>query len=117
MSLIEQAARRLEELRRAGAEVSEERAGDAGGHVPPTPEAFVRAMNVDAAVRPHVAAPAAPLARATPRTGNVPYVDIDLRRLRQLGFITPDEAPIAGVGWQPVQGAWAAFMETQPTAA
>jgi hypothetical protein len=37
--------------------------------------------------------------------------------LGPLVFITPDEAPIAVVGWKQVQGAWAAFMETQKKAA
>ena len=37
--------------------------------------------------------------------------------LGPLVFITPDEQPIAVVGWKQVQGAWQAFMETQKKAA
>ena len=33
--------------------------------------------------------------------------------LGPLVFITPDGQPVAVVGWKEVQGAWAAFMETQ----
>lgn len=33
--------------------------------------------------------------------------------LGPLMFITPDAQPLAVVGWKEVQGAWAAFMETQ----
>jgi exopolysaccharide/PEP-CTERM locus tyrosine autokinase len=48
-------------------------------------------MNVDGVpVRAHAASATAPLARAAPRTGNRPNLDIDLRPVRQLGFITPD---------------------------
>ena len=90
MSLIEQAARRLEELRRSGADMPEG-AGVTAGAAPardaaPTPEAMVRAMDGHAALR------GAPVAPRGPRPSNfVPQrVDLDLNRLRDMGFITPD---------------------------
>jgi receptor protein-tyrosine kinase len=100
MSLIEQAARRLEELRRAGADVPEGTAAPATPprEATPTPEAFVRAMDAEAgavraappmaerALRP-AAVPSAPPETGTSTTQRI---DIDLTRLRNLGFITPD---------------------------
>ena len=107
MSLIEQAAKRLEELRRAGPL--------AGGHAVaagsgawrrgapgdcPDPEALVRELNN---ARDAESAPAASL-RA--RTGGEPptcgprvrarlkpqvRIEIDLARLKELGFVTPDD--------------------------
>jgi receptor protein-tyrosine kinase len=89
MSLIEQAARRLEELRRAGAELPENRAAPpAAPHGTPTPEAFMRTMDAHAESARPAPGPAHP-----PRTPSnyVPQrVDIDLKRLRDLGFVTPD---------------------------
>ncbi len=100
MSLIEQAAKRLEELRRAGAEAEPETdaAGAAAEHMP-TPEAAVHELAArglrlgdhdraaaDVAAgsvrRPRVASPAgrAPQAR----------LEIDLKDLKNRGFVTPD---------------------------
>jgi len=105
MSLIEQAAKRLEELRRAGAALPDESVSpavaDSGAkarqdHVP-TPEALVRELNIRGA-----AAATAPVTRAMsgdalaePRARQVEsrpkvHVDIDLARLKDLGFVTPD---------------------------
>ncbi len=98
MSLIEQAAKRLEELRRAGAQTSVEEgvASHAGGapgpgaHIP-TPEAAVHALgvrDVEAGnTAPHTAqrVHAHPIAEAPLR-----FVDINIERLKQLGFVTPD---------------------------
>lgn len=36
--------------------------------------------------------------------------------LGPLVFITPDAQPIAVIGWKEVQGAWNAFLESQPKA-
>lgn len=95
MSLIEQAARRLEELRRSGAELPD---GSAAPAAParepaPTPEAFIRAMEADtAAVR--TAPPVVDRTTAPERSGRAApptqRIDLDLKRLRDLGFITPD---------------------------
>src|SRR5450631_216246 len=92
MSLIEQAAKRLEELRRAGATLHEEPSSeiaelDSGGRTP-TPEAVVRAL--EAQPKP---APTEPQGRTTrtPQT-STPHrrVDIDLANLRARGYVTPD---------------------------
>jgi len=101
MSLIEQAARRLEELRRAGAELPEgsarpdaaPAAADARSVVP-TPEAVVEAIAAreDAAIRPGPERPALATAlggRPDGGTSQLRRVDVDLVRLRELGFVTP----------------------------
>jgi protein-tyrosine kinase len=92
MSLIEQAARRLEELRRAGAELGQAdrgapSAGGAARDATPTPEAFVRAMDTHQEV-----ARAAPLPHPQRHPSGLPpqRIEIDLKRLRELGFVTPD---------------------------
>lgn len=108
MGLIEQAAKRLEELRRAGASLPEDAPaqgvpdGDAEARreTVPTPEALVRELNA----RDAESAPAGPLRvrmggeAATPADRGVRArlkpqvrVEIDLARLKELGFVTPDE--------------------------
>ena len=99
MSLIEQAAKRLEELRRAGAELPGDAA--ASGNQPaesePTPEAVVRALNARAAdAGPAHRKEPAPVPAASPQPAIPPErqttrrVELDLARLKQAGFITPD---------------------------
>jgi protein-tyrosine kinase len=107
MSLIEQAAKRLEELRRAGAEIE-----DASGAVAPspldpapgiesspTPEAAMRALGGRAASAP--AARASSVERrergAEPTASTVstplhdqPWLEIDLDRLKSQGLVTAD---------------------------
>lgn len=114
MSLIEQAAKRLEELRRAGAaqpEASPAQAPAAPPHDPlPTPEALVRALEArkekEAAHEGAAAAGSAPTLRVAPaaeppllRPAREPAkaparaprsVAIDLERLKARGFVTPD---------------------------
>lgn len=104
MSLIEQAAKRLEELRRAGAEVpgapssegAEAARVDGAEHLP-TPEAAIRGL----AARGAMSAPAAPvapppapapLARDIRRSDGSEQnrIEIDLERLKARGFVTPD---------------------------
>jgi protein-tyrosine kinase len=68
MGLIEQAARRLEELRRAGIDVVPTPSKPVGPHV----------------VKPHVAAAPAP-----PAHSHSPRVEFDLDRLASQGFVTP----------------------------
>ena len=101
MSLIEQAAKRLEELRRAGAEVpgapssdSAEAASIDGVDRLPTPEAAIRGLAARAAV-PEAVAPSpnhAPLARDLRRSDGREQrrIEIDLERLKARGFVTPD---------------------------
>jgi receptor protein-tyrosine kinase len=93
MSLIEQAARRLEELRRAGAELGDaDRGAPTGGatrEATPTPEALVRALDGHHDVPRGAPAVAPHPPRQNP--GVAPQrIDIDLKRLRELGFVTPD---------------------------
>ncbi|HJU24089.1 MAG TPA: XrtA-associated tyrosine autokinase [Casimicrobiaceae bacterium] len=95
MSLIEQAAKRLEELRRAGAEISEAqpRTPLHAAETAPTPEAFVRALDTriphEVTPRPtiHDEPRRAPVSRAE-HPGRV--IDIDFATLKQRGFVTPD---------------------------
>jgi exopolysaccharide/PEP-CTERM locus tyrosine autokinase len=102
MSVIDQAAKRLEELRRAGVSDLDPSgsAGDSGAI--PTPEAMVRALesrgevgDVDApthaeaapaAAKPH-RAPTRPRARRSPAARTFP---INLEHLKARGFVTPD---------------------------
>jgi receptor protein-tyrosine kinase len=108
MSLIEQAAKRLEELRRAGADVGD--AAETTAPLPvaaepervPTPEAALREINARraAAAAPVAVAPA-PRAEARPEPARQPAapaedrpaplrLDIDLARLKMQGLVTPD---------------------------
>jgi len=88
MGLIEQAAQRLEELRRAGAEVP--------AHLAPAPTpAAAAAASASAAETPpvrasHRHAHGAPSIVAVPRAPTGPEVKIDLQRLHAQGYITPD---------------------------
>jgi exopolysaccharide/PEP-CTERM locus tyrosine autokinase len=115
MSLIEQAAKRLEELRRAGAEVPGDAQIDPAGHPDstPTPEGVMRALDAHVAAHPYpgahvnagahanagagarVARPAFPAHAAPPKSGDDEghpqrRVELDLVRLRKQGFVTPD---------------------------
>jgi protein-tyrosine kinase len=107
MSLIEQAAKRLEELRRAGAALPDsasatavpEGAAQARQEPVPTPEALVRelkakeAQSAPAAVRladPAVRRDEAPNQNDASSPGVKVRVEIDLARLEQLGFVTPN---------------------------
>jgi protein-tyrosine kinase len=101
MSLIEQAAKRLEELRRAGAQLHEGAsvaphsagAPEPGAGNVPTPEAVVHALGARA-VETAGSPPRGPNTVAAPATqrvgGPVRFVDIDIERLKQRGFVTPD---------------------------
>jgi receptor protein-tyrosine kinase len=97
MSTIEQAAKRLAELERAGAEIS-------GGPVQPaaavladsspTPEAIVRALETRPSHGRPAMHPAAPTdAVVDSVSDHAPasrLVELDFARLKQLGFVTPD---------------------------
>lgn len=98
MSLIEQAAKRLEELRRAGADVGDSPVAEtpverSAVDVTPTPEAVVRALEIHAAqpLTLHeraLHAPAAPLIARNPTRRH----DINLAELAARGYLTPDAA-------------------------
>jgi len=101
MSLIEQAAKRLEMLRRAGADLAEGSAAkpeSAAGGETPTPEAVVRALEARLSP-PSTLSEAEPQRRETrsepiespgsPGTPR-PHAEIDLARLAKLGFLTPN---------------------------
>lgn len=100
MSLIEQAAKRLEELRRAGADVGGASVVEGAGEAAPTPEALMRALDGRSGVHlapaayaarqdsaPHARHPAVPAADHSGR-----QVELDLARLHTRGFITPESA-------------------------
>src|SRR5947199_268532 len=104
MSLIEQATKRLEELRRAGADIPDSlalRSASDPSAVPviPTPEALVHEL----ANRGSSPAPIAPIRPRfndgagvhahrldTERRGALRKTEIDLERLKLQGFVTPD---------------------------
>ena len=111
MSLIEQAAKRLEELRRAGAQAPATPATDAHDQSPavrehvPTPEAVARVLDAHQrteGVRPSGGArppdAVAPEPRPPTRDGRSgpdsrasrPRIDLPLGELRKRGFLTPD---------------------------
>ncbi len=113
MSLIEQAAKRLEELRRAGATLHEDLPGGVAhtGETDrvPTPEAVVRALEAQsqpaetsaltdesevqpAVTRTHAARGGARSATSQGATLRAPHrsVEIDLAHLRARGYVTPD---------------------------
>jgi protein-tyrosine kinase len=89
MSLIEQAAKRLEELRRAGAELpgaTDSEAIHRGSRErTPTPEAVVRALETHQFGVTERPAPAQ-------RTPHTRVVEINLAQLRARGYLTPDAA-------------------------
>jgi receptor protein-tyrosine kinase len=110
MDSIEEAARRLEELRRAGATVVPTASRPHAGPVVPTPEAVMRALE---RTEPSVAPPVPPPVRNGAVNGAMAldpgrvrtqpgapqpahdapaprHVSIDLARLRSMGYITPD---------------------------
>ena len=120
MSLIDQAAKRLEELRRAGAKIADEATASGAPAAPPqareehipTPEALVQGLKARDRQRASAASPSAAVAAAPAATQNavaggvsVPpaksgapaspaakvQVVIDLARLKDLGFVNPDE--------------------------
>lgn len=96
MNLIEQAAKRLEELKQAGAELPAGVATETPNRMPeapPTPEGVIRAIDA------HRATPAMrsrrddDAARGTATVADREHsrqVDLDLARLKSRGFVTPD---------------------------
>ena len=97
MSLIEQAAKRLAELRAAGAELPDSLAeGEATAvrsDIAPTPEAVVRALDGRApAATPEHDAAAHRGTRVPVARGPLRRVEINLAQLAKRGFITPEAA-------------------------
>jgi protein-tyrosine kinase len=105
VSLIEQASKRLEELRRAGVEVPDDLERPAAGaaargvapvpETPSTPELIAESGDIPA-LQARQAAVRAPSARAQPSAGSK-RVTLDLVRLAAAGLVTPDapHSPIA----------------------
>jgi protein-tyrosine kinase len=100
MSLIEQAAKRLEELRRAGAEIGGDPLVDASRETA-TPEAVVRSLDAHSAAhfaaagrasRPDDYAHARQSSSFAAHDAAVRRVDLDLARLNAQGFITLESA-------------------------
>ena len=98
-SLIEQAAQRLEELRRAGVDSPADThpATHRDGDGPPTPEAMVLALEERAHGLPRTSAhqwsgrvPSADLRTGAPEGSEGRRIEIDFARLRNNGFVTPD---------------------------
>src|SRR5258708_18949200 len=107
MSLIEQAAKRLQELQRSGAAMSSkdaattesEEAAEKTEPRLPTPEALMHELSRRDAAVPAKAprrtqspgAPAEPVRRPSRGAGPPrPLVELDLARLKEEGFVTPD---------------------------
>jgi protein-tyrosine kinase len=94
MSTIEQAAKRLAELQRAGAEIADVQAGTAVAEgAPSTPEAVVRTLDPRSAPATRAWAPPEPGGATTvsePRRETSRYVELDFARMKQRGFVTPD---------------------------
>jgi len=100
-SLIEQAAKRLEELRRAGIETPVEHVSAYHGRstetaTPPTPEAIVRALDGHGSTQPFATVPRS-LGKSRDAWGEGTGADqaarrteIDFARLHARGFVTPD---------------------------
>jgi receptor protein-tyrosine kinase len=88
MSLIEEAAKRLEQLRSAGVDVG--RIGDSlegeGGRRAEVPESVLQSLEA----KVQAAKPAERASEASP-TVRSRLVNVDLAKLRAAGFITPDE--------------------------
>ena len=92
MSLIEQAAKRLEELRRAGVEIGND-AGSPAPRAPAEPGIVERAMSGAATLGPQAAIErnAGDVAlRSPPGESKSQIVHLDLRRIAAAGIITPD---------------------------
>src|SRR5438105_13202731 len=99
MSLIEDAARRLEELRRAGAELPDDvaalpRPAKPNGETP-LPEAVVAAMEAKRVESGLVTAHPTHLSRAFAAGNSLAraparHVELNFEKLRTFGFVTPD---------------------------
>jgi exopolysaccharide/PEP-CTERM locus tyrosine autokinase len=97
MSMIEQAAKRLEELRKAGMELPEVTpavADTVRSNQSPTPEAVIRALEAQQAQSPSPSLfQRQPSAKGVGRTSALRaaprYAEIDLEQLAARGFITP----------------------------
>ena len=94
MSLIEDAARRLEELRRAGVELPDDPAApQTKPHDTSLPEAVVAALETKRAESGLLSGRINQRAVAADRSagrGAIRHVELNLEKLRALGFVTPD---------------------------
>src|SRR3989442_335650 len=96
MSLIEQAAKRLEELRRAGVDVPDVSSAPAVGEPPGTIEAATANLQAASAAQPKKqrtalgAVPPAPRSTVPRPQGDSRFVHLDLAHLAAKGIVTPD---------------------------
>ena len=90
MSVIEQAAKRLAELQRAGADAGDAEARSPRAEGPATPEVMIHALETRVGQRPRAneRRDAAAVEGGSERT--VRHIDIDFANLKHRGFITPD---------------------------
>jgi receptor protein-tyrosine kinase len=98
MSLIEQAARRLEELRRAGLETGAplQSPSAPGRDAEPLPESVIRAFEDQKPALRTAQPTAEPAVLRTRPSAPAKHIELDLPRLRAMGFITPD-APMTQI--------------------
>lgn len=89
VSIIEQAAKRLEELRRSGIEVPRRTVPGALAPVPTEEPPALRAARALQAEKPRVVPPVAPPGVSRPGSTSKP-IAIDLPRLASMGYLTPD---------------------------
>jgi receptor protein-tyrosine kinase len=97
MSTLEQAAKRLAELRRAGAEIDAGQTADGSIGVTDrvaTPEAVVRALEARATTHhplgPGLREPEPPDDQFVERRETSRFIELDFARLKQRGYVTPD---------------------------
>lgn len=97
MNTIEQAARRLEQLRRAGVDVQDPAPAPAPADAPPTPSATVAAADSVAAPQGHeTASPPAPSSYAASASASAEDrrsrdVTVDLLRMQRAGLLVPGQ--------------------------
>nr|WP_315193374.1 XrtA-associated tyrosine autokinase [uncultured Aquabacterium sp.] len=95
MNTIEQAARRLEQLRRAGVDVQDPAPAPAPADAPPTPSATVAAAEAVAAPQGHetasAPAPSSYAASASAEDRRSRDVTVDLLRMQRAGLLVPGQ--------------------------
>lgn len=95
MNTIEQAARRLEQLRRAGVDVQDPAPAPAPADAPPTPSATVAAADSVAAPQGHetasAPAPSSYAASASAEDRRSRDVTVDLLRMQRAGLLVPGQ--------------------------
>ena len=90
MSVIEQAAKRLAELQRAGAEIGDAETKPARADTQATPEALIHAIENRGPQRPRAHERREAPASSVAGEHSARHIDIDFPALKQRGYITPD---------------------------